>query len=98
MQFVVQMYASKYYTKEHMIVYECQPNERKDNWHKTFKYFTNLYALRKSYYKYQAGKRSFESATSVKEATTGPQTTYTGSITIPTGANSVNTTLENTSE
>ena len=45
LQFVVQTYARKYFTEEHMIAYECQPNNKKDYWHKTLKYFTDFYAL-----------------------------------------------------
>ena len=46
----------------------------------------------------QAGKSGFESATSVKEATTGPQTTYPRSIDILTGDDSVNTMADTTAE
>ena len=49
LQFVVQMYASKYFTGEHMMAYECQTNDKKDDLHETLKYFTDLYTLQKAY-------------------------------------------------
>ena len=45
MQFVVQMYAIKYFTEEHMMACECQTNDKKYGWYETLKYFTDLYAL-----------------------------------------------------
>ena len=45
LKFVVQMYTIKYFTEEHMMAYECQQNDKKDDWYETLKYFTYLYTL-----------------------------------------------------
>ena len=92
------MYSSKYFTEEHIMAYECQSNDKKDNWHKNLKYFANLYALQKAYSEDRAGKRGFKSAVSVKKATTRPWTMYFGRIAITTGANTVITTSDTTEE
>ena len=92
------MYASKYFTEEHMMAYEFQMNDKKDNCHEILKYFTDLYALRKAYYEDRVGKSGLENAVSAKETTIGPRTTYTESIAIPNSADSINTMADTTVE
>ena len=60
------MYASEYFTEDHMMTYECQENFKKDDWHETLNYFTDLYALQKFYSENRAGKSNFESPASLK--------------------------------
>ena len=51
LKLVVQMYARKYFTEEHMMAYKCHQNYKKYNWNENLKYFTDLYSLQKEYYK-----------------------------------------------
>ena len=94
LQFIVKIYASKYFTEEHMMTYECQSNNKKDDWHETLQYFTNLYVIRKMYSEERAGNSGFKSSASFKEATSRTQTMYPWIIAMPTGADSVNTPVD----
>ena len=56
------MYASKNFTEEEMMKYNMIPTNKKDDWMKTPTYFTNLYAMQKTYSEDHATESGFTSA------------------------------------
>ena len=55
------MYARKHFSKEEINKYEIIPNDKKNDWVETMAYFTNLYAMWKSYSEDRAVEIGLES-------------------------------------